>query len=84
MLVELFQALGDLLIQLHEGRGRLGAQGLQGVGREQAAERVQFLVQTLAIAAQLTLLIDQVLGRLLTGGLGAAQLLPVSWARRCV
>ena len=75
LLIELFQALTDLPVQLHEGRGRFVAQRLQRIGREQGTERHQFLVQTLAITAQLTLLVGQVLGRLLARRFSATQLL---------
>ena len=75
LLVELLQTLGDLPVELHEGRGRFVAQGVQRLGREQGAERGQLFVQTLAITAQLTLLVGQVLGRLLARRFGAAQLL---------
>ena len=71
LLIELLQALGDLPVELHEGRSRFIAQGLQRFGREQGAERCQLFVQTLAITAQLTLLIGQVLGRLLARRFGA-------------
>ncbi|MNF72459.1 hypothetical protein D3C84_544390 [compost metagenome] len=75
MLVELLQALGDLPVELHEGRSRFVAQGVQCVGREQGAEGDQLFVQALTVIAQLALLVGQVLGRLLTRGFGVAQLL---------
>ena len=65
LLIELLQALGDLPVELHERRGGFVAQSLQGFGREQGAERGQFFIQTLAVTAQLALLVAQVLRRLL-------------------
>ncbi|MNS01876.1 hypothetical protein D3C72_331680 [compost metagenome] len=75
LLLDLRQALGDLPIKLHEGRGRFLAQGFQGVGRQQTAERAELFIETLTIAAQLALLIAQVLRRLLMRGFGLTQLL---------
>ncbi|MNE84297.1 hypothetical protein D3C80_1811920 [compost metagenome] len=47
---------------------------MEGVGGEEGAERGQFFVQTLAIAGQFALLVEQMLGRLLTRRFGVAQL----------
>ncbi len=49
LLIELRQALGDLPIKLHEGRGGLGTKCLQGIGWQQAAECAEFFIQALTI-----------------------------------
>ncbi|MNH89104.1 hypothetical protein D3C81_623010 [compost metagenome] len=80
LLIELCQTLGDLAVELHEGRSWLDAQCLQRLGGQQAGECVEFVVQTRTVASEFALLIVQVPGRLLVRGFGVAQLL--SQARR--
>lgn len=75
LLLELRQTLGDLSVELHEGRRRLATQGLKGLGRQHIAERRQFFVEALTVAAQFALLIIEVLRGLLMCGFGLTQLL---------
>lgn len=75
LMAKLLKALADLLVQLHEGRGRVAAQAFQGVGGQQAGEGVEFFVEALAVVGQLALLVDQQLARLLARVLGGLQLL---------
>jgi hypothetical protein len=75
LLIELRQTLGDLPVELYKCRRRLQAQGFKGLGRQQRAERRQFFIEALTVAAQFALLIAQVLRGLLMRGFRLTQLL---------
>lgn len=59
LVAQLLQALADLLVQLHKGSGRLGAQTCQGVCGQQVGEGTQFLLKAFAVTRQFALLVDQ-------------------------
>lgn len=75
LMAQLLQALADLLVELHKGRGRFAAQAFEGFGRQQAGEGMQLFVETFAVVGQLALLVHQQLPGLLARILSGLQLL---------